>query len=177
LEITTSGGSFERRWEYTVECIQIMKGLWTQDNFQFKGEFFDIPPVLLGPRPARQPHTPILLGGFSEGVLRRVGRYCDGWLPAYAGTKLLTLNQTDETGPDHVKNGRAKINAYAREAGRDIAHFEIGVILAPGDANRDLLRLYEDAGADRIAFSLPAVSTVAEARDAIEQIAQVVLGK
>lgn len=173
LEIEISGGSFQRRWDYTVECIQVMKGLWTQDNFQFKGDFFDIPPVIFGPRPARS--TPILLGGFSDGVLKRVGQYCDGWLPAYAGTKLLTLNETEETGPEHVKKGRVKIGEYARQAGRDVAHFDIGVILAPGDANRDLLRLYEDAGADRIAFSLPHLETVEDARNAIEEIAEIVL--
>lgn len=175
LEIEISGGSFQRRWDYTVECIQIMKGLWTDDAFTFKGEFFDIPPVLMGPRPPPGRRTPILLGGYSEGVMRRVGQYCEGWLPAYAGTKLLTLSESDQTGPEHMKAGRAKIMDYAEKAGRDIKHVEIGVILAPGDADRGLLKLYEDAGADRIAFSLPHLESVQDARDAIEKIGEIVL--
>ncbi|MCU1345997.1 MAG: family F420-dependent class oxidoreductase [Acidimicrobiia bacterium] len=176
LEIENCGGRWERRWAYTMESIEIMKGLWTQDSFSFKGEFFEIGPVLMAPRPARQPHTPVLLGGFSDAVLKRVGEHCEGWLPAYAGTKLLTLTESDQTGPEHVKAGRATIERYAREAGRDIEHFEIGVILAPGDeSNPEYIHMYEDAGADRIAFSLPNLQSVGDARVAIERYAELLL--
>ena len=51
-------------------------------------------------------------------MLKRVGQHCQGWLPAYAGTRLLALTETDMTGPEHVKQGRAKIMAYAQKAGR-----------------------------------------------------------
>lgn len=152
-----------------------MKGLWTQDSFSFRGEFFDIPRVVMGPRPARQPHPPVLLGGFNDAVLRRVGEHADGWLPAYAGTKLLTLSDSDLTGPEHVRAGRASIERYAREAGRDKTDFDIGVILAPGDEQLDLLHVYEDAGVDRIAFSLPAVRSIEDARQAIGRLADSVL--
>ena len=171
LEIESTGGRWDRRWAYTVESIQIMKGLWTQDVFSFKGEFFDIPEVQMYPRPVSRPHTPILLGGFSDAVLKRIGVHCDGWLPAYAGTKLVKLSETDQSGPEHMKAGRAKIEQYAREAGRDIAHFEIGVILSAGDDTRELRNIYEDAGADRIAFSLPHIASLDDARRAIETIA------
>lgn len=175
IEIEATGGSFERRWAYTMESIRIMKGLWTQDHFAFDGEFFSFPEVTLHPRPARKPHTPILLGGYSDAVLKRVGEHCDGWLPAYAGTRLLTLSENDQTGPEHMQEGRRKIERYAQESGRDIGHFEVGVILAPGDAKRDLRNLYEDAGADRLAFSLPHIESVEDARGALEEIAANVL--
>jgi probable F420-dependent oxidoreductase len=176
LEIEASGGSWDRRWAYTTESIEVMKGLWTQDRFEYHGEFFDLPPVVMGPRPARSPHTPIVLGGFNEAVLRRVGQYCEGWLPAYAGTKLLTLTETDMTGPEHVRQGRVKIERYAEEAGRKVARFDIGVILAAGDENDpDLLKVYEDAGADRIAYSLPMLSSDDDARVAIAQLADKLL--
>src|SRR3546814_4428241 len=51
LEIELTGGSFERRWDYTMESIAVMKGLWTEDSFTFEGEFFKFPPVRSGPRP------------------------------------------------------------------------------------------------------------------------------
>src|SRR3546814_9101438 len=38
LEIELTGGSFERRWDYTMESIAVMKGLWTEDSFTFEGE-------------------------------------------------------------------------------------------------------------------------------------------
>lgn len=175
LEIESSGGRWDRRWAYTVESIQIIKGLWTQDSFEFKGEFFDIPPVQMAPRPSRKPHPPVLLGGFDERVLKRIGEHAEGWLPAYAGTRLITLTETDQTGPEHMKAGRASIERYAREAERDIDQFDIGVILAPGGETPDLLHAYQDAGADRIAFSLPHIESEQDARNAIERLAEIVL--
>ncbi len=171
IEIEASCGSWERRWDYTMESIAVMKGLWTGDAFAFDGDFFKFPEVQMYPRPVRRPHTPILLGGYSDGVLKRVGQHCQGWLPAYAGKRLLTLSEAGMTGPEHLKQGRAKIVAHAQEAGRDIAHFEIGAILAPSDDSRDLRNIYEDAGAERLAFSLPHIESIEDARIALEKIA------
>ena len=171
MEIEASGGRWDRRWDYTMESVEVMKGLWTDDAFSFKGDFFDIPPVVMGPRPASRPHTRIALGGYSDAVLRRVARHCDGWLPAYAGTKLLNLSGSDITGPEHVREGRRKLHRFAEEAGREVGHFEISVILAAGDEDRDLIRLYEDAGADRVSISLPSVSSEQDARNAVDTIA------
>jgi probable F420-dependent oxidoreductase len=173
LEIEATGGRWDRRWAYTMESVEILKGLWMQDSFEFHGEFFDIPPVVMGPRPARQP--PVYLGGFNDAVLKRVGEHCEGWLPAYAGTKVLALAETDQLGPDHMREGRSKMERYASEAGRDFTDFDIGVILASGDEHGDFLHMYEDAGADRIAYSMPKVSSVAEAREAVEKLAEILL--
>jgi alkanesulfonate monooxygenase SsuD/methylene tetrahydromethanopterin reductase-like flavin-dependent oxidoreductase (luciferase family) len=151
-----------------METDQILKGLCMKDAFEFHGEFFDIPPVVMGPRPARQP--PVYLGGFNDAVLKRVGEHCEGWLPAYAGTKVLALAETDQLGPDHMRQGRAKIERFAREAG-----FDIGVILASGDEHGDYLRMYEDAGADRIAYSMPKVASESQAREAVEKLAEILL--
>src|SRR3546814_1088543 len=70
-----TGGSFERRWDYTMESIAVMKGLWTEDSFTFEGEFFKFPPVRSGPRPLTEPHPPIWLGGFNDAVLKRIGEH------------------------------------------------------------------------------------------------------
>jgi probable F420-dependent oxidoreductase len=174
-EIESSGGSWARRWAYTMESIEVIKGLWSGAEFEHHGEFFDIPRSVMGPRPARRPHPPILLGGFNDAVLDRVGRSADGWLPAYAGTRLLTLTESELTGPEHVRVGRRRIERVAEEAGRDVAHFEIGVLLASGDEHLDLLHVYEDAGADRIAFSLPPISDETTARQAVTALAEAVL--
>jgi probable F420-dependent oxidoreductase len=175
LEIEATGGRWARRWAYTMESVEIMKGLWTQDSFEFHGEFFDFGPVVMGPRPARQPHTPIYLGGFNDACLKRVGEHCQGWLPAYMGTQVLSLTPNDTPGPQHMREGRAKIERYASEAGRDFKNFDIGVILASGDEHLDLLHVYEDAGADKIAYSLPKVKSETEARQAIEKLAEILL--
>lgn len=170
LEIEASGGSFDKRWAYTMESIEVMKGLWTQDRFEFEGEFFTIPPVVCGPRPYTTPHTPIWLGGFSDSVLKRIGEHCNGWVPAYDGLKLLSVYETDQTGPEHIKEGRVKLHQFAEQAERKVEKFDINVILSQG-ADNDCIRYYEDAGADRLALSLPTVSSLDEARAVIESLA------
>jgi hypothetical protein len=79
------------------------------------------------------------------------------------------------TGPEHVKMGRRKIEHYAAEAGRTVEHFDIGVILAAGDEKLGLMGVYEDAGADRIAFSLPFLTTQEDAKRAIGEYAEILL--
>jgi probable F420-dependent oxidoreductase len=170
LEIEASGGSFSKRWAYTMECIQIMKGLWTQDRFEFKGQFFDIPPVLMAPRPSRKSGTPVWLGGFSDGVMKRIGEHCDGWVPAYQGLKLLPMYDQSLSGPEHVVHQRAIIEQHAENSGRSKQKFDINVILGPG-SEPDCIKHYEDAEVDRIAFTLPEIASETEARAAIEELA------
>lgn len=171
LEITASGGSMERRWAYTMESIKVMKGLWTEDRFAFNGEFFDIPPSLLSPKPLTSPHPPIWLGGFTDTILRRIAEECSGWLPAYAGMQLLPFMDQSITAPEHLRAGKKKIQAFAEEAGRGDATFEANAIVLPG-APPDCARYFEDAGADRLAFSMPIISTLEEGRIFIETLAE-----
>src|SRR3546814_19002271 len=51
VEIELTGGSFERRWDYTMERIAVMRGMWTEDSFTFEGEFFNVPHAPYGSRP------------------------------------------------------------------------------------------------------------------------------
>lgn len=169
LEIELSGGSFERRWDYTMESIQVMKGLWTEDSFTFEGEFFRFPPTLMGPRPATNPHPPVWLGGFSDKVLRRIGEHCEGWIPVYHNDHLAF--GADQHGPTNVREARAKMHRFAEEAGRRIDRFEIAAIMTP-ESDLDAIWQYRDAGVDRIALTLPEVDSFDEARHALESMAR-----
>ncbi len=171
LEIELSGGSFSRRWGYTMESIQVMKGLWTEDEFSFKGDFFDFPPTRLGPRPVNKPHPPIWLGGYTDTVLKRIANHCNGWLPAYPDLNLFPFMDQSLSGPEHMKQGYEKIRAYAEEAGRGDVDFSVNVILG-ADAGPECLGPYQEAGADRIAISLPTVASVDDARRVIEKLAK-----
>jgi probable F420-dependent oxidoreductase len=167
-EIEASGGRWERRWAYTREAVQIMKGLWTQERFEHDGEFFTIPPVLCRPAPARQPHPPLLLGGWSDKVLQRAAEWGDGWYPAYLGAEMLA------EGPENVRVGRLKMEQFANDANRDDVSFHIAAILV-GDITRDIVRRFEDAGTDRVAIMLPNIQSIEEGRAAMEKIAGEVL--
>ncbi len=80
-ETTVMGGDFDHRWTQAREAVMALKELWTKEEAEFHGRYYDFPPVYCYPKPAQKPHPPILLGGNAPNVLQRVARYADGWLP------------------------------------------------------------------------------------------------
>ena len=72
------GGDFDHRWTQTREAVEALKELWTKDEAEYHGRYYDFPPVYSYPKPVQKPHPPILLGGNAKNVLQRVARWGDG---------------------------------------------------------------------------------------------------
>ncbi|MGW0249060.1 LLM class flavin-dependent oxidoreductase [Nocardia goodfellowii] len=70
---------FEKRGARMDECIDIVRGLCAGGYFEYRGEFYDLPPIKINPVPTEP--LPILVGGHSAPALRRAAR-CDGWMHA-----------------------------------------------------------------------------------------------
>jgi probable F420-dependent oxidoreductase len=70
---------FEGRGSRAVECVQLMKRLWTEDNVTHKGRFFNIQNLTIGPRPIQNP-IPIFTGGSAEVSLKRAGTWANGFI-------------------------------------------------------------------------------------------------
>src|SRR6476661_8220246 len=60
-DYTVMGVPWERRGKRFDECIDIVRGLTSGGEFEFHGEFYDIPPVTMTPAPTAP--VPILVGG------------------------------------------------------------------------------------------------------------------
>ena len=75
------GGDFAHRWTQTREAIEVLKALWTHDEAEYHGHYFDFPPGAILPEPGQKPHPPMIIGGHAENVLRRIVAHADGWLP------------------------------------------------------------------------------------------------
>ncbi|MFA1537309.1 TIGR03619 family F420-dependent LLM class oxidoreductase [Actinomadura monticuli] len=78
-EFAAAGAPMERRGARAEEYLAVLRGLWSGGPTEFHGEFYDFPPVVMEPPPVQSP-LPVLLGGASEGALRRAGRLADGWV-------------------------------------------------------------------------------------------------
>ena len=113
-ETELMGGDFEHRWTQTREAIEVMKALWTHDEAEYHGQYFNFPLVRSYPKPAQKPHPPIILGGHAKNVLRRVVAHADGWLP-------------NRITPAEVEKSRGQLDAMAKEAGRDPRSITISV--------------------------------------------------
>jgi probable F420-dependent oxidoreductase len=97
---------FEHRGSRAVEQVQLMKRLWTEDKVTFKGKFYNVENLSVGPKPIQKPHPPIWTGGRAEVALKRAGSWADGFI---CGSSAI---------PDFPSTWE-KIAGYARAAGRD----------------------------------------------------------
>ena len=75
------GSDFRTRGAYADESIEIMRELWTADDPEYSGRFFEFGGGFkFSPKPAQNP-LPILVGGMSRAAMRRSARLGDGWHP------------------------------------------------------------------------------------------------
>lgn len=56
----------EERYRRSREFIEALKGIWTQDNFTYRGDFYRFSNYSLKPKPLQQPHPEIFQGGSSR---------------------------------------------------------------------------------------------------------------
>ena len=138
-ETEIMGGDFEHRWAQARDSVLAMKQLWTTVESEYRGKYYDFPPVYSFPMPVQRPHPPVLLGGMAKNVFRRVVAWGDGWIPV--------------TGPEEAKAGRETLDALAKEAGRDPSTIEVTAVTQGVD--RELVGRYEDARVDRVVCLLP----------------------
>jgi probable F420-dependent oxidoreductase len=96
---------FEKRGSRAVECVQLMKRLWTEENVSHKGKFFNVQNLTLGPRPIQKP-IPIFTGGSAEVSLKRAGTWANGFI--CGSSAIPEFSTTWE-----------KIAQHARAAGRN----------------------------------------------------------
>jgi probable F420-dependent oxidoreductase len=99
------------------EALTCMRSLWTRETTTFAGEFYRLQDAILWPKPARQPHLPILLGGGGRGLLRVAAKHADviniisdAGRPGYISMQEIS-KLTDES-------FRAKIRFVREEASR-----------------------------------------------------------
>ena len=143
------GADFDHRWTQTRDAMLAMKQLWTEDEAEYHGTYYDFPPVKLFPKPFQQPHPPVYLGGTAKNVLKRVVAYGDGWMPARAAS-IVSKDHPDFVDHKEIKQGRKQLNDLAEQAGRDPASIQVLAWGGPGQyRTRAELDALEEAGANR----------------------------
>ena len=141
-ETEIMGGDFPHRWTQTRDAVLAMKELWTKEESEYHGTYYDFPPVKSFPKPAQKPHPPIFLGGRARNVFKRVVAWGDGWMPA-------------RTSVDEIKRGRETLDNLAQKAGRDPASIQVLAFGSPGQIrDREIIKDLEQAGANRVTIWL-----------------------
>jgi len=98
----------DERYRRSEEFIRVIKGLWTEDEFHFKGDFYRINGGWVKPKPvSNNPHPEIFQGGNSKAARRMAGRVSDWYF--MNGNTI-----------DGVREQVEEVSALARAAGRTI---------------------------------------------------------
>jgi alkanesulfonate monooxygenase SsuD/methylene tetrahydromethanopterin reductase-like flavin-dependent oxidoreductase (luciferase family) len=74
---------FPKRHKHVRETIEIMQGIWTNDLFEYHGEFADFGRSGFGWKPVQKPHPPIFFSGLRDPArsASRVSKYnLSGWI-------------------------------------------------------------------------------------------------
>ncbi|TDV55099.1 putative F420-dependent oxidoreductase [Actinophytocola oryzae] len=133
-EFAATGASRERRGARAEEYVRVLRTLWTEDPVSFDGEFYQVPPSHIAPRPVQVGGPPILLGGVVPAALRRAGRIAAGWMSRSA----------------HDLDGIAEDIAVVRGASPEPSSVRVVVrgVIRLGERKGRLSGTYDDIRAD-----------------------------
>ena len=95
-ETANHGVDPARRFGVMRERVEAVRALWTEEEAEYHGDHVDFGPVYSWPKPVQDPHPPILVGGEGRGVLERVLRYGDGWMPNNIAGEARTFERIAE---------------------------------------------------------------------------------
>ena len=136
----------DERYRRSHEFIQALKGIWTQDKFSFKGDFYRFHDYTLSPKPVQKPHPEIFQGGSSRAARDNAASVSD-WYFTNGNTNDKLKEQIDDIQTKAAKNGhkvRIGVNAFviARDTEEEakavladiIKHAHVEAVHAFGDA-------------------------------------------
>jgi probable F420-dependent oxidoreductase len=148
-EFDALGIPFEQKGARTLDYLQAMLAMWTQEKPEYAGRFVRFAGIQAMPRPVQKPHPPIVIGGHTPAAFRRAVEHGNGW---YGFMDDLDLAAR------HI----AELRAIEREGTRPahLGRLEISVTPAAG-IDADTFRRYADLGVDRLILFQP-VATEAD---------------
>lgn len=117
----------EERGQIMDEYLEIMKGLWSSDDFSYSGKRYSARRLNLKPKPVQKPHPPIWVGGSSMRAVRRAVEFGNAWFPLHfaaipeaapgkAPHEKSSYN--DDATPDHIREGIAYARKLSKESGK-----------------------------------------------------------
>lgn len=105
-EFDSCGVPFNQRGRIFEENLELLKRFWTGELVSGEARGIPFRNSIMLPPPAQRPRPRLLVGGYVDRVLKRVGERSDGWLTYFYA-------------PDAFARAWQKIRGYAEAAGRD----------------------------------------------------------
>lgn len=173
-EFDALGIPFDDKGPRTLEYLDAMRAIWTQDAPAYHGQFVDFAGVQAYPQPVQAGGPPAVFGGHTPAAFRRSVTHGNGWYGF--GLDL-------EATKGCVQGLQAAAQKTARPA--NLGKLEISVTPF-GNITLDLARRYADAGVERLILLFPTTSpkelfsmtaTSGEILDYVKRVGDEVVGK
>ncbi|HLM97011.1 MAG TPA: TIGR03619 family F420-dependent LLM class oxidoreductase [Acidimicrobiales bacterium] len=123
-EYKALGVDFEQRNALFDQSVEVIRGVWSDDDFTYEGAGIAATGLAVNPKPS--PPPPLWIGGNSSRSRRRVARYGDGWTPFPAPR---VISQTTKTAPLETIEDLAEMLdelwRFVDEVGRDRAEIDV----------------------------------------------------
>jgi len=183
LEMGIGGGWFQRehqaygiafpsgkeRIERLEEALQVIRALWTQDEANFNGRYYQLVKAPFTPKPAQKPYPPITIGGQGEKwTLPLVARYADKWsLPA---------GFTPERAAEKIKQLEKACAKEKRDCSGMDKSYQTFLVFSPEQAKIDqavqqLTRFYKNMTPDEARRTIIAGTSSEEIKKQIQEFA------
>lgn len=94
------------------ECVEVVRSMWTQEETNYDGKYYNLVRGNCDPKPLQKPHPPIWIGGGGEQLtLRVVARYADysnfgGSLEDFARKREILKGHCAAVGRDEAEIGK-----------------------------------------------------------------------
>jgi probable F420-dependent oxidoreductase len=131
-EFAALGVDVDERGQLFDEALEVIRGIWTTDDFSYEGRHFTASGITAHPRPVGRPHPPIWIGGNTAAARRRVTTHGDGWCPFPASAMLAQTARTAEMDSGTLGEGIDDLRRRLEAAGRDPSTVDISFTNAEG---------------------------------------------
>jgi alkanesulfonate monooxygenase SsuD/methylene tetrahydromethanopterin reductase-like flavin-dependent oxidoreductase (luciferase family) len=131
----------------TIEGVELIKRLWTEDKVDHAGEHYTAIGAELEPKPVSKPHPPMWFGVRGPRMLRLAAEYADAWIPT-----LLT--------PQEYAEGKKTLGELRAELGKSPEIYGALQVFEPPQTTDEALKdieAFAKAGCDEygIVWSYP----------------------
>lgn len=109
----------DERYRRSKEFIEALKGIWTQDNFTYRGDFYRFSNYTLKPKPLQQPHPEIFQGGSSRAARDNAASVSDWYFTNGNTVEGIKAQVDDIRTKAAANNHQVKIGVNAFVIARD----------------------------------------------------------
>lgn len=137
-EARAIGSPMSERGSRADDYLHAMIAVWTMEHPSYAGRHTRFEGINAYPRPVQKPYPPFVVGGRSEGALRRTVRFAKGWY-GYA----MSVDQTRDV--------LEALNAIRQRVNRPAELGDIEITIAPREeVNAETIAAYEAIGVSRL---------------------------